>query len=163
MQVDAMKLIAAAFVACRDGLASRAAWLTAARAALERSEESGKMRVAVDVSPDSHLSSLLSGPPGRRSDGPWTHDERALLALIRAGLEQCEILLTAPHGSGTLSQISAVMVPLPGALRGGRMGFDPRRFKHALRGIQVHWHLLTPQLQELLLAAAQRRPALPRR
>ncbi len=95
MQVDAMKLIAAAFDACRDGLASRAAWLTAARAALERSEESGKMRVAVDVSPDSHLSSLLSGPPGRRSDGPWTHDERALLALIRAGLEQCEILLTA--------------------------------------------------------------------
>ncbi len=163
MQVDAMKLIAAAFVACRDGLTTRQAWLTAARAALEASEESGKMRVAVDITPDSQLSWLLSGPPGRRSDGPWTDDERALLELIRAGLDQCDSLLAAPHGAAALSQIGAVMVPLPGALRGGRMGFDPRRLKHALRGIQAHWHLLTPRLQELMLAAARRRPPLPRR
>ena len=163
MQVDAMKLIAAAFTACRDGLITRGPWLAAARQALDACEQTGKMRVEVDLTPDSRLSMLLSGPPGRRSDGPWRDDERAQLALIRAGLDQADVLLAAPHGGGALSQVGAVMAPLPGYLRGGRRPFDPRLFKRELRKVQAHWHLLTPKFQELLLAAAARRPALPRR
>lgn len=163
MQVDAMKLIAAAFGACRNGLTARGPWLAAARTALDASEGSGQMRVEVAFVADSQLSRLISGPPGRRSDGPWTDDEKALLELIRAGLDQCDALLVEPHGGSALAQVGAVMTPLPGALRGGRMGFDPRQFKRSLQGITVHWHLLTPRFQELLLAAAKRRPPLPRK
>jgi len=163
MQVDSMKLIAAAFTACRDGLNTRGPWLAAARQALDRSEQTGKMRVEVDLTPDSRLSWMLSGPPGRRSDGAWTDDEKDLLELIRAGLDQADTLLAETHGGAALAQVGAVMTPIPGYLRGGWRVFDPRLFKRELRTVQIHWHLLTPRFKQLLLAAAQKRPALPRK
>lgn len=162
MVVDSMKLATAAFGACRGLLAQRAAWLSAASAALDVAERTGAVRVELPLEPDPLLQRHLAGPPGARRDGPWTETEQVLLRLIRLGIAQAEVFAASGDGRA-LSQLGALMQPLPGALRGGRRRFDPRLFRQSLRRVTLPWDQLLPAFQQLLVENAAVRAPLPRK
>ncbi|MFT4976860.1 MAG: hypothetical protein ACI8S6_002765 [Myxococcota bacterium] len=162
MIVDSMKLTAAALSACRGLLDCRRAWLADAGRALDIADPTGTIRVELDLTPGPLLQRHLSGPPGRRSDGPWTPEEQHILALLRLGIAQLEALETSGDGRA-LSQVAALLEPLPGALRGGRRRFDSRIFRQHIRSLSLPWHLLLPEFQQLLQDNAATRQPLPDR
>lgn len=162
MIVDSMKLASAAFAACRTLQEQRMAWLDAAADALALTEQSGAVRVSLELQPGPLLRRHLSGPPGRRLDGPWSEQERHILTLMQLGIAQLRVFEASGEGR-FVSQVGALMAPLPGALRGGRRRFDPRIFRQHVRQLALPWDRLLPEFQLLLRANLATRQPLPSR
>lgn len=138
------------------------AWLDAASDALTLAEQTGAVRVSLKLQPGPLLRRHLSGPPGRRLDGPWNEQERHILALMRLGIAQIQAFEASGEGR-YVSQVGALMAPLPGALRGGRRRFDPRIFRQHIRQLALPWDRLLPEFQLLLRTNLATRQPLPRK